>query len=263
MIRHSSTKISIRGLECFGALKETIYDIQKEIVESGNSDYLVEAFFTATKITLEKSKRSLYQLNEEGKIQDEDSEEEENINSIRDYASDLFFNAYFIGGNLMGQNSKNIFEKILLENFVQGKKSYLQYIQSMEVAIMAAKNVLDATEISEDTLVGVIWNAIMDVKDIKEPTLFHSVLGFMNEGSTYLAYNKSLLQPSLEYIFQGFSLYSKVPFIQSSIFKCLVEICQHAPQSFDEGIFENFLTFIEENAVFIEKNNCSNAMEGI
>lgn len=82
-IRHASSKIAIRGIECFGELKDTIYDIQKEISGSENSDYLVQAFLDAWKITLEKSKRSLYKLSEDGTMLDEDSEEEETLNSIR------------------------------------------------------------------------------------------------------------------------------------------------------------------------------------
>ena len=82
-INHSSSKICIRGIEIFGALKETIYDIRKEIIQAGNYDYLVEAFIKATKITIDRVKRPLYQINDDGTLQDEDTDDEETLSELR------------------------------------------------------------------------------------------------------------------------------------------------------------------------------------
>ena len=122
---------------------------------------------------------------------------------------------------------------------------------------------IEASEIPEDTLTQVIWIAFLESSPLKEATVFHSALLFMEEGATYLIHNKNILSPTLEYIFDGFNSYYQIPKIQSCIFNCLMDISKKASQSFTEEIFEKYLSFIENNASLIEKQNWSNSMEGI
>lgn len=263
ILRHSSRNISIRALELFGDLKETLCEIKSEVK---GADYLLEPYYNATRITFEKCKKKLIQMNEDGTFaepDDSDDEGQESIDTYRDYAADLFFNTYYIGGLFKGRECKEHFEQILLEKFQQNDQSSTEFAQSVEVSLFAARNTIDAVDLPEDKLIEVIWTTLLKISDFKEPTVFLSALGFFSDGSIYLEHNKAILPETLQYIIEGFNLYHKMPRIQSSIFKCLVEIGQNSSSCFDESTFEIFLTFIEQNAAIIDKDNCSNAMEGI
>lgn len=265
VLSHSSKAISMRALEFFGELKETLVDIKDEVIKADNFDYILEPFFTASKIALEQSKRELYKINEAGNILDEDSdlEGQMGISTYREYSGDLFFNTYYLGGLLKGQLSKRIFEELLISFFAQNDQNLESYAQSFEVILFAARNTIDAVDLPDDKLIETVWTALLKNKDMKEPTMFHSALGFINEGSKYLIYNKQILTPSLEFIIEGFNLYYKIPFIQKSVFNWLVEIGQNASEIFGEESFEVFLTFIEQNASLIDKDNWAIAIEGI
>jgi hypothetical protein len=220
ILKHSSKNISMRALEFFGELKETLVDIKDEVIEANNFDYILEPFFTASKIALEQSKKALYKVTEDGIVSDEDSDIEGNVGNAtyRDYSGDLFFNTYYLGGLLKGQQSKNIFEELCLSYFVQNDQDFDSYARSIEVILFAARNSIDAVDLPDDKLIEIVWTALLKIKDIKEPTVFHSALGFMNEASKYLVHNKQILIPSLQYIIEGFNLYFKMPLIQKSVF---------------------------------------------
>lgn len=83
LIQHCERKISIRGIEIMGSLKETIYEIESDLKKAGDTNYLITAFFEAMKITLVRCKRPLYALNEDGTLVDPDSDDEEDIHELR------------------------------------------------------------------------------------------------------------------------------------------------------------------------------------
>ena len=103
----------------------------------------------------------------------------------------------------------------------------------------------------------------MRLNDVNQPYLFITSMQFMEEGSRLLEYKPDQLKDSLDFIFNGFLRYHETPIIQRNVFKCLVEVGQNASGQFTEPTFEMYLSFIENNAALINKDNCSSAMEGI
>jgi hypothetical protein len=274
ILKHDSRVISLKGLEVFTELKETLQELKSDVVVE---DHLIDPFFTASQIVLEKCKKKLLVQLSDGSYEepeDTDIEGQENWAKYREYASDLFFSTYYIGGLIKGREYKNIFENMLLERFKMNDQTEEEYAKTIEVVLFAAKSSIDAVELPNseypdlntgqiDLLIDKIWTALLEIKEFKEPTMFWTALHFMNEGSIYLPYKNELLKESLEYIFEGFGLYHKISTIQGAVFRWLIEIAQNGSSIFNEGTFELFLSFVEQNASVINKDNWSNAMEGL
>lgn len=176
--------------------------------------------------------------------------------------------------------NKLLFEEMLWEMFTQNTRDSSENTRNIEVAIFAAKSTFEALELPNDKLIEKIWNCILKMGHLCEPTVLHTALLFFNESATYLIYDKSVIMPTLNFIKYGFDTYKYIPWIQGSIFKCLVEICQNmsqwrtddedlentTPQKGKEDVvmaFETILSFLQENAASIEKDNWFAAMEGI
>ena len=279
ILSHKSRSISLQAIEFFGSFKETI-----AIIKTKHSDleFYLEPYFEATKIVLEKSKKKLFEKNDDGEFvepEDSDNDKQEDVGHYREYAADLFFNTYHMWDLLHWPDKKIIFEQILWESFSLENLNQKEQSQYIEASIFAAKSTFEAVELPDDKLLEKIWSWILNMGYISEPTVFHTSLLFFNEWATYLTYNKSIIMLTIEYIKSGFNIFSSISWIQGSIFKCLVEIWQYMtiwPKSDDEceiktdkqiidvqNAFEAILDFLKENAASIEKDNWFSAMESI
>jgi len=254
ILRHSSRTISLRGLEFFTDLKETLQEIRSEVK---NADFLLEPYFTASQITMEKAKRALFELNQNGiyeEAEESEIENQETLSKYRDYAEDLFFSTYHIGGLLKGDECKKHFQQIILQRF-DASQDKVEFAKNIEVAIFTTRSAIDASDYPEDKLIEVVWDAIIGIKDFFEPTVFYGALGFMADGSVLLPHVNHFLKDSLNYIIEGFSKYHNVKIIQGAVFRALVEISQNGSNAFTEETFDILLNFIETNAALINKEN--------
>lgn len=265
MCSNSSYANSIRALQFFGEFKETLQIVKQHIEEP---NFLLSPFYTAWRNVIKKSQRKrLISLDENGNAIEDDGhdsdDETENLFTYREYSNDLFFNTYYLAGEMGGKEYKAAFENIIMDEFKTSQEDLITFAKAVESAITAAKASLDAWEVPEDQLVIKVWSAILELKDFKEPTVMLSALQFINEASQFLENYPEILKDTLVYIINWFVEFHKIPLVQRNVFKSLVEIGQNASSQFNEETFEMYLSFIEENAALIDKDNCSFAMEGI
>lgn len=227
ILSHKSRSISLQAIEFFGDFKESISIIKAKYTDL---EFFIEPYFEAVKIVLEKSKRKLFQQNESGEyfeLEDSDNDKQEDISHYREYAADLFFNLYHICEMLKRNDKKAIFEDMLWEMFYINENNPLDHVWSIEVAIFAAKSTYEALELPRDKLIEKVWKCILKMGDIWEPTILHSSLLFFNDWAEYLIYDKSVITQTLNYIKLGFSTFKYLSWIQTIIFKWLVEIWQN------------------------------------
>ena len=159
MLQQKSRNMSIRAMEFFGEFKDTLMQIRTDIEQP---EYLLEHFFIACRISLEKSQlksmqftgrplKTSYKMNcnityNTIQIDEEDSDDEqENISTYREYTGDIFFNTYHLIGEYKGKEYKEMFERIILEYFEANDQLDIDsYCKRVESAIFASKSIIDA-----------------------------------------------------------------------------------------------------------------------